>query len=79
MAMSSARHAFYVAQEVETVKDLKEEAAEDKVLYMESLLARINSKVSGEAVTGHSLYDQSNIISQRIESLLNNSQKVNEN
>ncbi|MCW8854818.1 MAG: hypothetical protein OQK72_08975 [Gammaproteobacteria bacterium] len=70
LAMRSAKHAFYVAKEVETLKELKPEAAEEKVLYIESLLERVNKKFNQEVVIGHSLYEQSTIISKRLDSII---------
>ncbi|MCK4704953.1 MAG: hypothetical protein KAT90_05700, partial [Gammaproteobacteria bacterium] len=70
LAMRSAKHAYHVAQEVETLKALKSDAAEEKVLYIESLLERINKKFNQDVVIGHSLYEQSSIIVQRLNDLI---------
>ncbi|VAX12128.1 hypothetical protein MNBD_GAMMA24-1963, partial [hydrothermal vent metagenome] len=69
LAMRKAKHAYYVAQEVETLTELKPEAAEEKVLYIESLLERINRKFNKGVVIGHSLYEQTSIIGQRLDAL----------
>ena len=52
LAMRSAKHAYHVAQEVEALKSLKPEAAEEKVLYIESLLERNNKNFNQESVIG---------------------------
>ena len=70
LAMRAAKHAFHVAKEVETIKELKPEAAEEKVLYIESLLERVNKKFNQDLVIGNSLYEQSGIIGKRLEALL---------
>jgi len=70
LAMRAARHAYFVAKEVETFKELKPDAAEEKVLYIESLLERINKKLSQEPIVGNSLYDQSTLISKQIDTAL---------
>jgi len=70
VAMRAAKHALYVALEVETLKDLNAEAAEKKVLYIESLLEHINKKLNKDVVIGNSLDEQSKIIGQRVESSL---------
>ncbi len=69
-AMRKARHAYYVAKEVETLTDLKPEAAEEKVLYIESLLERINRKFNKDVIIGHSLYEQTSIIDKRLDAVL---------
>jgi len=71
VAMRAAKHALYVAMEVETLKELKPEAAEKKVLYIESLLEHINKKLNKDVVIGNSLDEQSKIIGQRVESAIN--------
>ncbi len=70
IAMRKARHAYYVAKEVETLTELKPKAAEEKVLYIESLLERINKKFNKDEVTGYSLYEQTSIIGQRLDTVL---------
>ena len=70
VAMRAAKHALYVALEVETLKNLNEEAAEKKVLYIESLLEHINKKLNKDVVIGNSLDEQAKIIGQRVESSL---------
>ena len=70
VAMRAAKHALYVALEVETLKELKPAAAEKKVLYIESLLEHINKKLNVDVVIGNSLDEQSKIIGQRIDSIL---------
>ncbi len=70
IAMRKARHAYYVAKEVETLTELKPKAAEEKVLYIESLLERINKKFNKDAITGYSLYEQTSIIGQRLDTVL---------
>jgi len=70
LAMRAEKHAIHVAKEVETLKELKPEAAEEKVLYIESLLERVNKKFNQDLVIGHSLYEQSGIIGKRLETLL---------
>ena len=70
LAMRAAKHAFHVAKEVAELKDLKTGAAEEKVLYIESLLERINKKFNKDVVIGHSLYEQSTIIGDRLNALI---------
>ncbi|HEB55284.1 MAG TPA: hypothetical protein ENI98_03055 [Gammaproteobacteria bacterium] len=70
IAMRKARHAYYVAKEVETLVELKPNAAEEKVLYIESLLERINKKFNQDVVTGYSLYEQTSIIGKRLDTVL---------
>ena len=70
LAMRAAKHAFYVAKEVETLKELKPEMAEEKILYMETLLERVNKKFNQGVVIGNSLYEQSGIIGKRLDTLL---------
>ena len=72
LAMRSAKHAYHVAKEVETLIGLKAEAAEEKVLYIESLFERINKKFNQQVVIGNSLYEQSTIVGQRVDSLVDN-------
>ncbi|MCW8956458.1 MAG: hypothetical protein OQL09_06215 [Gammaproteobacteria bacterium] len=75
-ALREARHAFYVAEEVKTLKELKPKATEEKILYIESLLERVNQKFNNQPVTGHSLYEQSTIISQRLEALIESKESL---
>jgi hypothetical protein len=70
LAMRAAKHAFYIAKEVEVFKEMKPEVAEQKVLFVESLLERVNKKFKKNIVIGHSLYEQGDIVSARLESLL---------
>ncbi|NOZ36507.1 MAG: hypothetical protein GXP11_00280 [Gammaproteobacteria bacterium] len=70
IAMRKARHAYYVAKEVETLTELKPKAAEEKVLYIESLLERINKKFNENKITGYSLYEQTSIIARRLDTVL---------
>lgn len=77
LAMRAAKHAFHVAKEVETLKELKPEAAEEKVLYMESLLERVNKKFNQGVVIGHSLYDQAGILAKRVDALLDDKAALN--
>lgn len=70
MAMLAAKHAYSVAKEVESLQQLKPDAAEDKVLYIESLLQAINKKLNKAVVIGASLDEQSDIIAQRVDSLV---------
>ncbi len=72
LAMRAAKHAFYIAQEVETLQELDSEKAEEKVLYFESLLERINKMFNNDVVIGNSLYEQSNIITGRLSNLIDN-------
>jgi hypothetical protein len=67
LAMRAARHAYYVAQEVEKTRELKPAAAEERVLYFEYLLQRINEKFQQDVVIGHSLYEQSSLIGERVD------------
>ena len=46
--------------------------AEEKVLYVESLLESVNNKFKQGPVIGRSLYDQSIIIGQRLDALIEN-------
>ena len=46
------------------------EEAEQKVLYFESLLENINKTISNTKVVGHSLEEQSTIIAERVNRLL---------
>jgi len=76
LAMRAAKHAFHVAKEVETLKELKPEAAEEKVLYIESLLERVNKKFNKEVVIGYSLYEQSSIIGERLNTLIDGKESL---
>jgi len=76
LAMRAAKHAFHVAKEVETLKELKPEAAEEKVLYIESLLERVNKKFNKEVVIGYSLYEQSTIIGERLNALIDGKESL---
>lgn len=67
LAMRAARHAYYVALEVEKTLELKPAAAEERVLYFEYLLQRINEKFQQDVVIGHSLYEQSSLIGERVD------------
>jgi len=74
-AMQAAKHAFYVAQEVEELQELKADEAEEKVLYIESLFERINKRFDKNVVIGNSLYDQAGIIVERLDEALEGSNK----
>ena len=76
LAMRAAKHAFYIAKEVETLKEMKPEAAEEKVLYIESLLERVNKKFNKDVVIGHSLYEQSSIIANRLDAVLDKKESL---
>lgn len=67
LAMRAARHAYHVAQEVEKTRELKPAEAEERVLYFEYLLERINEKFQQDVVIGHSLYEQASLIGERVE------------
>lgn len=67
LAMRAARHAYYVALEVDKTRELKPAEAEERVLYFEYLLERINEKFQQDVVVGHSLYEQSSLIGERVE------------
>lgn len=67
LAMRAARHAYHVAQEVEKTRELKPADAEERVLYFEYLLQRINEKFQQDVVIGHSLYEQASLIGERVE------------
>lgn len=69
-ASREARHAYFVAKEVEKLKILKPEDVEQRVLYIESLLENINKKINDVKVVGYSLDDQSSIVADRAKRLL---------
>lgn len=77
VAMRLAKHAFYVAKEVEELKALKPEAAEERVLYIESLLERVNEKFNQDVIIGNSLYEQASIIGQRLNALIEDKESLN--
>lgn len=70
--MRAAKHAYFVAKEVNTIKELKADDAEDRILQFESLLEHINQRFNQGELIGNSLFDQSRIIGQRVDDLLSN-------
>ena len=76
-ALREARHAYFVAKEVDKLQILKPEEAEQKVLYFESLLENINKNFNDVKVVGHSLEEQSTIISGRLNRLLDKLDALN--
>lgn len=77
-ALREARHAYYVAREVEKLQIVKPEEAEQRILYIESLLENVNKKFNDVKVVGHSLEDQSTIIAERVNGLLDKLDALNQ-
>lgn len=69
-AMRAAKHAFYVAKEVETLQKLEPAKAEEKVLYIESLLENVNKRFNQGEIIGHSLYEQADMLGKRVDAVL---------
>lgn len=67
-ALNAASHAYYIAQESTGLVELKRADAENKALYFESLLERINKSLGIENLNTKSLYDQSVLIAETVES-----------
>lgn len=68
-AFNTAAHAYFVAKEAKELVTLDEEAAEQKVLYFESMLERVNKPLNLQYLNTVSLYDQSVKLSKAIETL----------
>lgn len=66
-ALNAASHAYYIAQEATELVELKRADAENKALYFESLLERINKNIGIENLNTMSLYDQSVLIADKVE------------
>jgi hypothetical protein len=69
-AMLAAKHAYYVAKEVETLQKLEPAKAEEKVLYIESLLEGVNKRFNQGEIVGHSLYEQADILGKRVDAII---------
>ncbi len=68
-ALRAAQHSFYVAKESALIVELDPERAEQRVLFVEELLERINLSLQQESVIGMSLRDQSATLATRVEAL----------
>lgn len=68
-AWNAAAHAYFIGKEAEQLLQLDEEGAEQKALYFESLLARVNQSLKLENLRTVSLYDQSVKLAEAAEKL----------
>jgi hypothetical protein len=65
-AFRASQHAYALAQEAALLVNLNGSEAEQRVLFMESLLARINETLAQDALGGNSLRQQAEIIAARV-------------
>lgn len=68
-ALNAASHAYFIAQEATGLVELKRADAENKALYFESLLERVNKSLGIDNLNTMSLYDQSVLMAKNIENM----------
>lgn len=66
-AYNAAASAYHVAIEVKKILEVKEKKAEEYILFVESLLQRINSGSQVKNLTSMSFYDQSLALAEALE------------
>lgn len=75
-AMRAAKHAYIVATEVPALEGMKPEQAEQRILFVESLLERIARNLDTVELMGNSLHDQSVMIADQVEKLRDEIQRL---
>jgi len=75
-AFNAAARAYFVAIEASKIVALKEKQAEDYILFVESLLTRVNRSEVVPNLTSVSFHDQSVALAEAIEKLVSDLHKV---